>query len=1375
MFNKNIKKLIAKILVFSLCFTCKGTIYFIKSIKTYGKEVIKQDLYNQYVEESDKILGWNGGSSETGNTRIISSELSVVSIHYSNKDDKVTFYYSDDYFKNDSTTYNNHLSTTSIELAMSGVGTYQEDDRDKYANAKDALSKMGFENITPNYDFLHKPTNTSMGTVCANKHIYLKDDSSNVNEYNLIAVVMRSANYKNEWNSNFNIGLSGDHAGFTESATKIYDYLTTFYNEHKDDFGGTLPVKLWIVGYSRGAAVANMLGGKVTDNASAFNTRKEDIYCYTLGTPKGALVSEHTSPSLDSYTNIHNVVSYSDLFQMVGMERLGFSRYGVDHVIPHYASDKVHDPVKRNAIIAANNSYLPRYEKMLEKLRKIDPSIIVDLNDFKMYKLILFDFSTFQYMIFSRLGEEPFTDTSPEKEYYQAYEFFSAAINDILGDELLNCEYSGTAYDAIKGRERYCSKYQDLLGFFVNTFLESGRSSEITAKIQENAMSNLLVLLPLVIALKGLVYYEGDPQPRDHYIPTGYDPSETYEESDFQNAYEQLQLAYQALFNGAFTDEEYDFLMSKHVDVTDFLLDLLNIDYRTNYLPSQSLLGTMYQNLWTGVSPHIGAYYLAWLQTEDEYFDNPPVDTISCDGIKTVTFTDLSDSKIEIYDMSDNKICEYTVDASNNITYTELIENKYVDVAKSYNPEGLEIRLPSNVSYKAIVTANKSLGTAVYREYFSADSTFYRKEKQLGTIQLTDDEYYEMIFNESSIANVYSCYLYSDLDPYELASFTKVDVKGVEKGSGYDSYTFGAEPQFTKKSNLLSMLYDKNLTASRSEITVGEYELASPSEIEIIVASESEAEYIEESKEIKATETDTSEAENESEKEEISVIEEIGETEPVETEETSLDAEIEPEETIIDDESELEESSTDEQIESNEESITDEQNEPEEISAEELSEPQENPRMGELCEPQEETVSGFTDTLEDVETYKVNFTTMAEGDFYYDDGSGFVKGKSGDTYAAGTKIKFTAPFTYDSRPFYGWTITDESGKYINAKGVDTPKIYDESDATNSTYVLELKNYDINIFANYLFKEYKLTLSVDTSKGTIDPDGTDLEYLSVADFDSVKDSVNIINVGKNEFLYWNDGKANYAKLSDYTWEYKTNVTLKAIFKSDSPVVPPKGGGGSDSGGGSGGSGPLGLLNKQEMGYVINTLSGNNVYNKTPNGNWVSEKILNLIDFYRYEVNAVESTDIANKEFETISIGSKRYLSNGLYKIKNKEGRGYYYLFDSNGLMQTGFKVFNGKTYYFEETGDNKGAMVYGEKIINGILFKFNADGSLIQENSTLQVVAGFWLYHPQINRWEYYVNGIDGANVKLTNGTFAIKDESNNFTNYDFDEFGFLKN
>lgn len=246
----------------------------------------------------------------------------------------------------------------------------------------------------------------------------------------------------------------------------------------------------------------------------------------------------------------------------------------------------------------------------------------------------------------------------------------------------------------------------------------------------------------------------------------------------------------------------------------------------------------------------------------------------------------------------------------------------------------LEIRLPSNVSYKAILTANKSLGTAVYREYFSVDSTFYRKEKQLGTIQLTSDEYYEMIFYESSIANVYSCYLYSDLDPYELAAFTKVDVKGVEKGSGHDSYSYGAEPQFTKRNSLLSLSGVKGLAASRSEILEEEFELASPSELESKVASESD------------TTRTTEVSENDEETSETIIYEtkETSDIEESETEETSENEESEIEETIVD---------------------------------------------------------------------------------------------------------------------------DESGKYLNAKGIDTPKIYDESDATNSTYVLELKNYD-KIFLQIIY-------------------------------------------------------------------------------------------------------------------------------------------------------------------------------------------------------------------------------------------------------------------------------------------------------------------
>lgn len=262
------------------------------------------------------------------------------------------------------------------------------------------------------------------------------------------------------------------------------------------------------------------------------------------------------------------------------------------------------------------------------------------------------------------------------------------------------------------------------------------------------------------------------------------------------------------------------------------------------------------------------------------------------------------------------------------------------------------------------------------------------------------------------------------------------------------------------------------------------------------------------------------------------------------------------------------------------------------------------------------------------------------------------------------------------------------------------------------------------------------------------------------------------------MHWSDGSVNYAKLSDYTWTYKKNETLQAVFKSNSPVGPGGGGGGSGGGGGggSGGGSMPGPVNGQQINnYVTNTLSGNNIYNNTPYGKWVNELPFSQDGLYRYEVNEATTVDIVNKEFEVVNIGFKKYLSNGIYRIIDSSGKGYYYLFDSNGIMQTGFKTLNGKIYYFEETGENKGAMVQGEKVINGILHKFNPDGSLIIENNILQVVNGLWFYLPSINKWEYYVQGLNGVTVKLTNGTFAIKDETQNFTNYEFDEFGFLKN
>lgn len=118
--------------------------------------------------------------------------------------------------------------------------------------------------------------------------------------------------------------------------------------------------------------------------------------------------------------------------------------------------------------------------------------------------------------------------------------------------------------------------------------------------------------------------------------------------------------------------------------------------------------------------------------------------------------------------------------------------------------------------------------------------------------------------------------------------------------------------------------------------------------------------------------------------------------------------------------------------------------------------------------------------------YPVKFTTQAEGTFYYFNAQNFVEGVSGNEYEYGTKIRFKASMMYDGREFFGWTLKDSTGRYLNQKGVDTPKIVNKSTSTYSTYTLELKDYGIDILANYRYKAYTLTLQIDSSKGIASP-------------------------------------------------------------------------------------------------------------------------------------------------------------------------------------------------------------------------------------------------------------------------------------------------
>ena len=207
-----------------------------------------------------------------------------------------TINYSDSYFNVPSPGDHPELRAVSYALALAGF----ENKADGYPHNSSIqnpklqlfLDQLGFSNYQK-WDTESDENGHSMGTTIAQKTL--------PNGQALVVVAPRNYNYMTEWLSNFNVGASGDHAGFSESAGYIKNRLDEYINtNHLSDY------KIWMVGYSRGGAVVDLTAKKINENLSDYDMKADDFYVYTFGAPRASL----TEPG---YTNIHDVKDGNDL------------------------------------------------------------------------------------------------------------------------------------------------------------------------------------------------------------------------------------------------------------------------------------------------------------------------------------------------------------------------------------------------------------------------------------------------------------------------------------------------------------------------------------------------------------------------------------------------------------------------------------------------------------------------------------------------------------------------------------------------------------------------------------------------------------------------------------------------------------------------------------------------------------------------------------------------------------------------------------------------------------------------------------------------------------------------------------------------------
>ena len=150
----------------------------------------------------------------------------------------------------------------------------------------------------------------------------------------VIIVAVNGMNYGAAFGSNMLVGASGDHEGFSEGKDVVLETLRHYI----EDKGITGDVKILTTGYSRSAAITNLVGrdvsdaiaeGTVEETVGNVNLEKDSAYFYSFATPNCGCPEEgDPSPTSARYSNIHYVVNQDDLVTHLPSYTAGFVRYG---------------------------------------------------------------------------------------------------------------------------------------------------------------------------------------------------------------------------------------------------------------------------------------------------------------------------------------------------------------------------------------------------------------------------------------------------------------------------------------------------------------------------------------------------------------------------------------------------------------------------------------------------------------------------------------------------------------------------------------------------------------------------------------------------------------------------------------------------------------------------------------------------------------------------------------------------------------------------------------------------------------------------------------------------------------------------------------
>ena len=201
----------------------------------------------------------------------------------------VSYIYREEWFRGDPAQADPGLASLSMTLAASA--TYGE-------TAVALLEDLGFQAKALHFkDFTEENTAYTVGSK------QLADGTP------LVVIVPQADGYYGAgWAQNFRVGETGDHAGYAQAVQAILEEITV-------PDGAVI----WVVGYSRGAGIANVLAARLTELG------KGKVFAYTFAAPNTTDAPEAAG---EEYENIHNYRDPRDPVALVPPAAWGFVPYG---------------------------------------------------------------------------------------------------------------------------------------------------------------------------------------------------------------------------------------------------------------------------------------------------------------------------------------------------------------------------------------------------------------------------------------------------------------------------------------------------------------------------------------------------------------------------------------------------------------------------------------------------------------------------------------------------------------------------------------------------------------------------------------------------------------------------------------------------------------------------------------------------------------------------------------------------------------------------------------------------------------------------------------------------------------------------------------